>query len=127
MLTRSLSISSPNSSPRDDPRRPSSRRSTYRPRRFLEPEFRIFPGQPLAHLLNNSFRPESNPDPLDFVEGNLILGAIVQLGRARRFVRRDLLRMLERSAVLNVGRDAGRAECVTAGGVGQGRCLRSPF
>src|SRR5271156_3436523 len=37
----------------DDPHRPSSRRSTYRPLRFPGLELRIFLRQPLAHLLNN--------------------------------------------------------------------------
>ena len=39
-------------------------------------------------------RTELNPDPLDFIEGNLIVGAIVQLRGARRLVRSDLLRVL---------------------------------
>ena len=37
-----------------------------------------------------------------------------QLGGARRLVRRDLLRVLQSAAVLEVGGDAGGAECVAA-------------
>ena len=37
-----------------------------------------------------------DPYPLNLVERDLVLGAVVQLGRARRFVRRDLLRVLDR-------------------------------
>jgi hypothetical protein len=39
----------------------------------------------------------SNPDPLDLIERNLVLSTIVELGGARRFVRGDLLRVLERN------------------------------
>ncbi len=35
--------------------------------------------------------------------------------------------MFERAAILQVGRDAGRPKCVTAGGVGQGGRPCPPF
>ena len=69
----------------------------------------------------------SNPDSLDLIERNLVLGAVVQLGGTRRLMRRNLLGVFERAAVLHVSRNPGRAKCVTAGGVGQGGCLRSPL
>ena len=56
----------------------------------------------------------SNCNPLDLVERDLVAGAVVELGRARRLVRRDLLRVLQRAAVLEVGGDAGGAEGVAA-------------
>jgi hypothetical protein len=58
-----------------------------------------------------------DPDPFHLVERDLVLGAIVQLRGSGRLVRSDLLRMLKRPAILHVGRNAGRAKCVTAGGV----------
>jgi hypothetical protein len=39
----------------------------------------------------------------------------------------DLLRVLERSAVLHIGRDARCTKCVAAGGIGQGGGLCSPL
>lgn len=55
-----------------------------------------------------------NHNPLDFVQGNLIARAIVQLRGTRRFVRRDRLRVFNRPAVLQVSRDAGCPEGVAA-------------
>lgn len=63
---------------------------------------------------------DSNPYPLDLIERNLVLSAVVKLGGTRRLVRRDLLCVLQRSAVLKVGGDTGGSKCVTASGVGQG-------
>lgn len=37
----------------------------------------------------------SNRNPLDLVEGDLVVGAIVEFGRPRRLMRRDLLRMFQ--------------------------------
>ena len=50
----------------------------------------------------------SRPDryPLDLVECEFVLGAVVELGGARALVSRDLLRLLDRPAVLEVGGDA---------------------
>jgi len=49
-------------------------------------------------------------DSLYLVERNLILSAVVQLGRPRRFVVGDLLRHFQLAAVLQIRRDAGRTE-----------------
>jgi hypothetical protein len=59
-------------------------------------------------------RQSSNRNPLDFVERDLVLPAVVEFGRPRRFVVRDLLRDFEFTAVLQIRRDAGRAEGVIA-------------
>ena len=55
-----------------------------------------------------------NRDPLDLIKRDLIAGAIIELRGARAFVRRDGLRVLERPAVLEIGRDAGGAEGMAA-------------
>lgn len=55
-----------------------------------------------------------NRDPLDLIERNLIAGAVIELGRARAFVRGHGLSMLKRTTVRKVSGDAGRAERVIA-------------
>src|SRR5215212_6970648 len=60
----------------------------------------------------------SNVDALDFVQGDAIGGAVIQLGRPRRFVRRDDLGVLDRASVLKVRGDARRTERVTADSAG---------
>jgi hypothetical protein len=54
---------------------------------------------------------------LDLVEGNLILGAIIEFRGTRRLMRRDLLRVLQRAAVLQIGSNSGCSKSMTAGGV----------
>src|ERR1700726_4590787 len=56
----------------------------------------------------------SQPDSLDLVLGEPLLGAVVELGRARALVRGHFLRVIERAAVGEVGRDPGGAERVAA-------------
>jgi hypothetical protein len=56
----------------------------------------------------------SNSDSYHLIEGNLITGAIVKLGGARAFIRRHGLGVFERTAGLEIGGDAGRAEDVAA-------------
>src|SRR4029077_12126418 len=56
----------------------------------------------------------SEPDPLDLLLGKALLRSVVQLRRTRAFVRRHLLRMLERTAVGEVSGDPGGAEGVAA-------------
>ena len=53
-------------------------------------------------------------DPLNFIEGDLIAGSVIELGRLRRLVSGDLLRLLDGAAVLQVGGDAGGPEGVAA-------------
>ena len=53
-------------------------------------------------------------DPLDLVERNLILSAVIKLGGPRRFVVGDLLGHFQLAAVLQIRRDAGRAEGMIA-------------
>jgi hypothetical protein len=55
-----------------------------------------------------------NRNPLDLVERNFIISPVIELGCPRRFVVRDLLRDLEFTAVLEIRRDAGRAEGMIA-------------
>jgi hypothetical protein len=53
-------------------------------------------------------------DPLNFVERNLVLSPVIELGRPRRFVVSDLLSHFQFSAVLQIRRNAGRAEGMIA-------------
>jgi hypothetical protein len=53
-------------------------------------------------------------DSLYLVERNLILSAVIKHGRPRRFVVSDLLRHFQLAAVLQIRRDAGRAEGMIA-------------
>ena len=61
----------------------------------------------------------SHHDPLDLVLGEPLLGAVVEFGGARAFVRRHRLRMLKRAAIGQIRRDPGRPERVAAGGGGE--------
>src|SRR5262245_4415809 len=55
-----------------------------------------------------------NIDLHDLIERDAVLAPIVELGGARGGMRRHLARLLERSSVLEVGRDASTAEGVVA-------------
>jgi hypothetical protein len=63
--------------------------------------------------------PDLNRNPLDFIQRDVVARPVVELRRTRRFVRRNRLGVLDRPAVLQVRRDAGRAERVAAGGGGE--------
>jgi len=57
---------------------------------FVEPAFRdLF----VVTVRDESFATGRNGRALDFVEGDLVGGAVVELGRPRRLVRSDLLRV----------------------------------
>ena len=58
------------------------------------------------------FFDHSKPDPLHLVLGEPFLCPVVKLGRARALVRGHFLRVLERTAVGEIGGDAGRAKRV---------------
>jgi hypothetical protein len=53
-------------------------------------------------------------DPLDFIERDFVSAAVIKLGCPWRFVVSDLLRDFEFAAVLQIRRDAGRAEGMIA-------------
>jgi hypothetical protein len=53
-----------------------------------------------------------NENPLDLVQADGVVGAVIQLRRARRLVVRDLLRMLNCTTILKVRRNAGRTVTV---------------
>ena len=61
-----------------------------------------------------SMTPELQNDALDLVERDLIVAAIVELGRARALMRRHLLGVLEETAVEQIDGDAGRPKAVAA-------------
>src|SRR5258708_32949406 len=56
----------------------------------------------------------SNRNPLNLVERNLVLSAVIKLGCPRRFMVGDLLSHFQLAAVLQIGRDAGRPEGMIA-------------
>jgi hypothetical protein len=56
----------------------------------------------------------SNEDALDFIEADLIIAPVIELGGAGRGVVGDHRRLLERATILQVGRDAGGPEGVIA-------------
>lgn len=56
----------------------------------------------------------SDQDSFDLIERNLILPAVVKLGRPRALVVGDVLRGFQRAAVLQVRGDAGSAKRVVS-------------
>ena len=64
-------------------------------------------------------RQGSDKNPLDLVQADGIVGAVIELGRARRLVVCDLLRMLDCTTVLQICGNAGSPERVAAGRVRQ--------
>src|SRR6516162_1642314 len=57
---------------------------------------------------------DSDIDPFDLIERDLVASPVVELGRARAFVRGHSQGVFERAAGLEVGGDAGRPEHVAA-------------
>jgi len=57
---------------------------------------------------------QSDHDPLDLIQADLIPAAIVELRRARRGVVRHRRGLFQRAAVLKIGGDSGRPEAVIA-------------
>ena len=55
-------------------------------------------------------------NPLDFADGDLVLGPVIKFGGPGRFMRSHLLGMLEPASILQVNCDAGRSP-----GAGYGR------
>ena len=68
---------------------------------------------------------KSDPYPSNLLGSELLAGAIVELGRSRRFMIGDGLRVLQGSAVFEIGGDAGRTKGMAAGRVGQPSSLGS--
>ena len=55
-------------------------------------------------------KPRSNRNPLDLIARNLVLPAVVELGRPRAHVICDVLRGFRRALVFQIRDEAGRAE-----------------
>ena len=55
---------------------------------------------------------ELDRDPLDFIERDLVAGAIVKLGGARAFMRGHGLRFFQRAAADEIGGDPRRTKCM---------------
>ena len=53
-------------------------------------------------------------NPLDFVERDFVVAAVVKLSCSRGFMVRDLLRHFQLAAVLQIGSDTGRGEGMVA-------------
>ena len=61
-------------------------------------------------------------DPFDFIERDFASAAVIKLGGPRRFMVGDLLRHFQLAAVLQIRRDAGRAEGMIANPQSAFRC-----
>ena len=71
---------------------------------------------PMTHSARAfSFHPPLNHNSLDFIEGDLVRGAVVELGGAGGLVGGDSLGVLDAAAVEQVGGDAGGPEGVAVG------------
>src|ERR1700730_6668175 len=68
----------------------------------------------------------SDREPFYLIEGDLVTGPVVELGRPRRLVVGHRLRLLERPAVLQVDGDPGRPEAVAADERLDARLLGAP-
>src|ERR1700758_1000388 len=70
----------------------------------------------LSSCLGQIFRRFENSDrnPFDLIKRDFVIAAVIKLGRPWRFVVGDLLRDFEFAAVLQILRDAGRAEGMIA-------------
>ena len=53
-------------------------------------------------------------NPLNFIERDFVIAAVVEFGRPRRFMVGDLLRNFQLAAVFQIRRNAGRAEGMIA-------------
>ena len=60
----------------------------------------------------------SNQNPLNLIEGDRVVGPVVQLRRSRRLVSRDVLGMFKRPAVQQKCRDPRRSKRVAADPIG---------
>jgi len=56
----------------------------------------------------------SDRNPLNFIERDFVIATVVEFGCSGRFMVRDLLRHFQLAAVLQIGRDTGRAEGMIA-------------
>ena len=70
---------------------------------------------------------ELNPDPLDFIEVDLVAGAVIELGCLGAFVVGDPLGVLDGAAFFEVGGDAGGPEGMAADGFGQADGVGTAF
>ena len=73
----------------------------------------------LLRLARRILRTALDLDSFYFFERQFLTGAIVELGRAGRFVIRDSLGVLQCATVLQIGRNSGGPKCMTARGVGK--------
>src|SRR5215469_639585 len=63
----------------------------------------------------------------DFVQRDLILGAIIELGGTGRLMRGDLLGVLQGATILQIRGNSSGAKSMTTSGVGQGGPLGPPL
>lgn len=71
-------------------------------------------GQAQVTVARHTCQPRLDQDPLDLIQADCIIGAVIELRRTRRLVIRDLLRMLDCTTVLQIGGDENRAEVAAA-------------
>ena len=70
---------------------------------------------------------QSDPDPLDFIQGDLVPGMIVELGCHRALVRSDRLSILNGPSIFQVSSNASCPQGVAGGGRGKSGLAGSPF
>jgi hypothetical protein len=58
---------------------------------------------------------------LDLVQADGTVGAVIELGRVQRLMVRNLLRMFDCTAILQIGSNSGSPERMAAGRLGQSR------
>ena len=89
--------------------------------------FRVCSPRKIDNPLDQNPLDARNSGAGSLIQADGIIGAIVQLGRARRLVIRNLLRMLNCTTILQVGRDARRTEGVAASRAWQSSPPNAPF
>jgi hypothetical protein len=73
----------------------------------------------IPSLQGNYAGADSDRNPLNLIQRDLVARAVVELRCPRGFVRGDPRRIFKRAAVFEICRDASRAERVAAGGGGE--------
>ena len=66
------------------------------------------------HILDRARGTILNPNPLDLIERNLVIAAVIETGCSGRFMIRHLLCHFKHAAVAQVFRDTRRAEAMAA-------------
>src|ERR1700732_2572799 len=82
---------------------------------FHNGHYRCFDGKTDPARRTGEFTACSESNPLNLILGKPFLRAVVEFGRPRALVRGHFLRVFERSAIGEIGRNPGGVEGVAAG------------